>query len=252
MRREFLSPPLLPGFLKSVYEAVGRGATPTPIQQLALKHVFPQLHVPDNNGELPEGANPIWRQFLLASETGSGKSLAYMLPLLQYLKRTERFPAPLPPDFPQENEFTSSMLAPRGLIMAPTHELSRQLTVFAKSLIHNEKLRVLCSSRANNSSSSRGRNSTASQMKREMEEMDLDLATGHGTGKHPVDLLIGTPMKILEMARGWGWNKADQIKEDWEPEKVAKALNWTLGKRQMSLRNVEYVVIDEADVQFGE
>ncbi|KJA15833.1 hypothetical protein HYPSUDRAFT_200952 [Hypholoma sublateritium FD-334 SS-4] len=37
---------------------------------------------------------------------------------------------------------------PRGLVLAPTHELVRQLAATAKSLLHEVKLRVVCTSRA--------------------------------------------------------------------------------------------------------
>ena len=55
----FPSPPLLDGLRDSVYRVLGQSASPTPIQALSLKH----LHS-DTLG---------WREYLLASETGSGK-----------------------------------------------------------------------------------------------------------------------------------------------------------------------------------
>ncbi len=42
-----------------------------------------------------------------------------------------------------------SARTPRAIMPAPTHELTRQLSGFAKELLHHNKLRVLCASRAN-------------------------------------------------------------------------------------------------------
>ena len=73
----FSSPPLSSGLLQSVHDVLGPNAHPTPIQSLSLKHLFvtPSLDS--------------YRRFLLASETGSGKSLAYLLPMLHDLKTAE-------------------------------------------------------------------------------------------------------------------------------------------------------------------
>ncbi|KAF8502666.1 hypothetical protein F5888DRAFT_1904274 [Russula emetica] len=76
-----------------------------------------------------------YRRFLLASETDSGKSLAYLLPMLHDLKTAE----PLPP----------RRTGPRALVLAPTHELSRQLASFGNALVHHSRLRVQSASRAN-------------------------------------------------------------------------------------------------------
>ncbi|KAI0059885.1 P-loop containing nucleoside triphosphate hydrolase protein [Artomyces pyxidatus] len=227
----FASPPLVDGLLRSVQEVLGPTARPTPIQALALKHLF------------SEPADGAYRQFLLASETGSGKSIAYMLPMLQALKQAEiERPPPLHRPHP---------LNPRGLVLAPTHELSRQLTAFAKALIHNIKLRVQSVSRANVATASshfggRGR-VTASKMAAAFGEVrgesgEFEVKKG-GSG-HDVDLLVGTPSKILELVRGNGWDR--QFEEDEEE----RAKSWVVGRPQMGLADVEWVVIDEADILF--
>ena len=102
---QFTSSPLLPGFLKFLKEVVGNDARPTPNQSLSLKWLL------KHPGQ--------WRQFLLVSETGSGKSIAYLLPLLQNLKETELMSSSQP--FISEKRLYN----PRGLILAPTHELTR-------------------------------------------------------------------------------------------------------------------------------
>jgi hypothetical protein len=79
---EFTSPPLLPALRKSLMETLGPFAHPPPIQSLSLKWIVQESQ------DLPS-EQPNWRQFFLASETGSGKSFAYLLPLLQSIKQAE-------------------------------------------------------------------------------------------------------------------------------------------------------------------
>ncbi|KAG6816004.1 hypothetical protein H0H87_009543 [Tephrocybe sp. NHM501043] len=72
---KFTSPPLMPGLLSCLTDIIGRNASPTPIQALSLKWLL--------NEEGQVNPDSGWKQFLLASETGSGKSIAYLLPTLQ-------------------------------------------------------------------------------------------------------------------------------------------------------------------------
>ncbi|KAH7922868.1 P-loop containing nucleoside triphosphate hydrolase protein [Leucogyrophana mollusca] len=247
--KNFTSPPLLDGLLASLRESLPADARPTPIQALSLKHLFKER----------DSAEP-WRQFLLASETGSGKSIAYLLPMLQDLKKSElRDPSPTSdPPGPQR------AINPRGIILSPTHELSRQLSSFAKRLLHNIKLRVLCASRANMPSAPI-RNRTASKMAGDfsgpMGPGEFEILKG---GKsRPVDILVGTPMKVLEMARGRGWNWEERDRKrrlaedpkaleetDPETDKVAPARRYWVDEPEMSLAGIEWVVVDEADVLF--
>jgi ATP-dependent RNA helicase MRH4, mitochondrial len=222
----FSSPPLLPGLVESVTDVLGSNARPTPIQALSLKHLF--------NEDQAE-----WRQYLLASETGSGKSIAYLLPMLQALKKSELVRSPM-----QGHPQPRRSLNPRGLILAPTHELARQLSGFAKALLHNIKLRVQCVSRANVENV--GRNLRSSKM---AERFDLGggagaefAVTGPMTGKRvDVDVLVGTPNRVLEMVRGYRW-------ADSEGEGSVRSKRMP----EMGLQGVEWVVVDEADVLFGE
>ncbi|KAG8679940.1 RNA helicase, partial [Ceratobasidium sp. 395] len=66
--RPFYSPPLLPGLVDQIRILLGTKAKPSPIQALSLDHFFA------NNRVVPH------EETLLAAETGSGKSLAYLLP----------------------------------------------------------------------------------------------------------------------------------------------------------------------------
>jgi ATP-dependent RNA helicase MRH4, mitochondrial len=258
---QFTSPPLLPGLLKSLKEMVGNDARPTPIQSLSLKWLLKHpdssaTHLPNVDTTTPGQ----WRQFLLASETGSGKSIAYLLPLLQNLKEAELMSSSKP--FISEKRPYN----PRGLILAPTHELARQLSGFAKSLLHEIKLRVLCTSQANQKNTTR-RDLTASKMSSRFSDVSAGPLGEFDVSKssHPVDILVGTPMKVLEMVHGRGWDRIEEEEEDKElqagDEKPEKKLRrgrdkmvgfgkWK-NKPELGLANIEWVVVDEADVLFG-
>lgn len=235
----FASPPLLPGLAQSINDFLGEDAKPTAIQALSIKELI----------ATPADAST-WRQTLLASETGSGKSFAYLLPLIQYLKQSE--------DSFIDKSTKTLPLNPRALVLAPTHELARQLSAFAKAVMHNTKLRVLCASRANvsnkvDSVGSGAGGATARQMKRSIEALtgevseheggsarDLEIGATSSASHRTVDILVTTPVKALEMARGWGWDKVNKDDRSFTPSKP-----------EMGLENIEYVVVDEADVLYG-
>jgi ATP-dependent RNA helicase MRH4 len=249
---EFTSPPLAPGLLQSLKETLGQDATPTAIQALSLKHLMKE----------PDGESK-WKECLLASETGSGKSMAYLLPLLQDLKRTELERSGSP------RKSSLRPLNPRALILAPTHELSRQLAGFAKKLSHVIKLRIMCASRANAQSTAK-HNGTASKMKMTtdvvFDNSDIgDVTVGNGgRSSHEIDVLVGTPMKLLELENGKGWNweqraheKALRVgpKKTEDPaaaQKFATSMRkFWVDEPEMGLENIEWVIIDEADILFG-
>jgi ATP-dependent RNA helicase MRH4 len=240
----FTSPPLTEGLLTCLNEILPPNSKPTPIQGLSLKYLF-----------RPKKSDDAWRQYLLASETGSGKSIAYLLPVLQDLKQSENAPRPPAQKRP---------INPRALILAPTHELSRQLASFAKSLLHVSKLRVLCASRANSPSTPR-RSGTAARMAMEFGdpkegENSSEFEVRQSARPRPVDLLIGTPNKVLEMARGRGWNWEEMEMERMERKIEEQGRDADLKGRtqpfwtappEMGLSSIEWVVVDEADVLFG-
>ena len=241
---DFRSAPLIDGLLSSVHDVLGPNAQPTPIQALALKHLV--------SAEPPTQDSP-YRQALLASETGSGKSIAYLLPLLQDLKQSEVHGTqrPGPESTPRR------AMNPRALVLAPTHELSRQLSGFAKELLHHTKLRVLCASRANVTSR---RNVSAAKMADALVEDEggslepsAEFAVRPEGQGHPVDVVVGTPSKVLELMRGRGWDyetRAQEREERGEKERHGHR-KVVVGEPQMSLANIEWVVVDEADVLFG-
>ena len=157
---------------------------------------------------------------------------------------------------------------PRGLILAPTHELSRQLSGFAKSLLHEIKLRVLCTSQANQKNTTR-RDLTASQMSSNFSDVSAGPMGEFEVTKssHPVDILVGTPMKVLEMVHGRGWDRKEGeeesdkeqagVEEGEAAKKPRRGRDKMVGfgkwrsKPELGLANIEWVVVDEADVLFG-
>ncbi|TFK86167.1 P-loop containing nucleoside triphosphate hydrolase protein, partial [Polyporus arcularius HHB13444] len=221
--QEFTSPPVMEGLLASVRDALGPDARPTPIQALSLKHLV----------QAERSTTDKYHEYLLASETGSGKSLAYLLPMIQDLKQSELNGTQRRSTDPSAQR---RAMNPRAIVLAPTHELSRQLAGFAKELIHNVKLRVLCASRANTSSH---KNVSASKMAEALVDDELMFARP-GT-QHEVDIVVGTPSKVLELMRGRGWDKDPD-------EQTRRKIN--VGEPQMGLGDIEWVVVDEADVLF--
>ncbi|KAF8877413.1 P-loop containing nucleoside triphosphate hydrolase protein [Infundibulicybe gibba] len=255
----FSSPPILPGLLSCLHDLLGPDAAPTPIQSLSLKWLLAS-----KDSEAPPtalGEVSGWKQFLLASETGSGKSIAYLLPVLQSLKELELQRTNLP-SAGLHNQ-PGREYNPKALILAPTHELSRQLSSFAKALLHKIKLRVLCASKAN-VKNAKERDGTSAKMVAQFEEEAKKSAGGEfevrRDSKWPVDVVVGTPMKLLEMVRGRGWDRKEDDGEaedlDEAEKKLRRGRDKMLGfgkwrsQPEMGLANVEWVVVDEADVLF--
>ncbi|KAJ3575533.1 hypothetical protein NP233_g1038 [Leucocoprinus birnbaumii] len=244
----FSSPPLLPGFIPAISQMLGDDAKPTPIQSLSIKWLIEESGLDLSKSE--------WKQFLLASETGSGKSLAYLLPLLQKLKLDEQNGTFVRRSNPKR------ALNPRAIVLAPTHELARQLSSFAKALTHDVKLKISCVSQRNTPSTTKS-NVTAKKLSEQLDafvdgtgdlgELDLKKDT------QAVDVLFGTPVKVMELIRGRGWDEVEgELKPDEEGkmpklrrgrDKMPGGRGWK-GEPKMGLENVEWVIVDEADVLF--
>ncbi|KAF7289945.1 hypothetical protein MIND_01369700 [Mycena indigotica] len=144
--RKFTSPPLIPGFQRALVDLFGPEVVPTPIQALALKWVvdpWSPERAEQSTALTTTESSGAYKEILLAAETGSGKSIAYLLPMLQALKLSENTTTP--------HNTTKHAYSPRALVLTPTHELARQIASSAKMLLHapDTKLRVLCVSRAN-------------------------------------------------------------------------------------------------------
>jgi ATP-dependent RNA helicase MRH4 len=226
---------------------LGPDARPTPIQALSIKWLIEASHSEVSASE--------WKQFLLASETGSGKSLAYLLPLLQRLKLDEESNA--------QTRSTERSLNPRAIILAPTHELARQLSSFTKVLTRHVKLRTMCASRANSPSTTES-DVTAKKLSEQLDAIaggaDLFGELNIGKGDIAVDVLVGTPVKLMEMVRGRGWDRLKgrlEVDEDGNLPKLRRGRDKMPGigrwkkEPELGLKNVEWVIVDEADVLFG-
>ncbi|KAG6377281.1 hypothetical protein JVT61DRAFT_15066 [Boletus reticuloceps] len=229
---DFTSPPLLPG-LKRKGGVGSRRRADSNSGARSLKHLMKE-----------PGAESKWKEYLLVSETGSSKSMAYLLPLLQDLKRTELESAGAP------RKSSPRPSNPRTLVLAPTHELLRQLAGFAKKVYHIIKLRILCAS-----IQSTTKNKTTTEVVFDnCDTGDVMVGSG-GRFNRELDVLVGTPMKLLELGKGKGWN--------WEQGGHERALRagskktedptvrkFWVDEPEMGLENIEWVLVDEADVLF--
>jgi ATP-dependent RNA helicase MRH4 len=137
---------------------------------------------------------------------------------------------------------------PLALVLAPTHELARQLAGFGKALVHHDRLHVQSASRANVANESKARVSPAKMANtfagEDAEGGEFEVRPWAGAG-HAVDILVSTLSKLLEMARRNGWDK------EFGEGKEACWRKLVVGRPEVSVSDVEWVVVDEADVLFG-
>ncbi|WFD23946.1 RNA helicase [Malassezia equina] len=131
-QRMFSAPPLSPALVDRVHALLGEQAKPTTPQAHSLAYFF-------------QGSSS--KHTILAAETGSGKTLAYLLPVLQALHTSRS--ATEHADLARVRAGHAPRILPRALVLAPTHELARQISDVAKALCHDasHKLRVACSSK---------------------------------------------------------------------------------------------------------
>lgn len=197
----FAAPPLSRGLAAMLASMLGPGARPTTPQAHALAHMF-------RGGW---GARPAPAATLIAAETGSGKTLAYLLPLLQKLHDTRA--ATEHADRAHVERGGEPRVMPRAIVLAPTHELARQIAGVAKMLCHHpeHKLRVACTSTPG----------YAESLARDCERV-RDVVSG-GAPASP-DVLVATPGRLHEQCVELG-----------------------SGERPLSLANVQTLVVDEAD-----
>lgn len=195
--------PLLSG-LQSAVEEILPGQKTMPIQSLALGKLL-------DNG--PKHA-------VIGAETGSGKSLAYLLPLLHHLKDTEKAQATTIHDDPT--------VIPRALVLSPTHELTRQSTFVAKSLVHTVKARISGAS-----------------------------SPGSVRGEGPIDVLFATARTAASML-GIRREEEGQSEEGRDPRWMTEKDPQRQRSRKdeerepaLDTSSLEWVVIDEADVLLG-
>ncbi|KIW15676.1 hypothetical protein PV08_05725 [Exophiala spinifera] len=171
---------LMPQVVDAVYSQVLphlKEYSPTPIQKLAIPALLSKKGEYQKQ-KLPEDA-PKYDQFLLAAETGSGKTMAYLLPLVHHVKeqeeldqieeeetkareakeREERANRLVFEADPSETEGPKhpKMGKPRALILLPSSELITQVTKVVKSLGHAVKYKSAGISSANSATVIRNR-----------------------------------------------------------------------------------------------
>ena len=124
------------------------------------------------------------------------------------------------------------------------------MSSFAKALSHHIKLRVLTASRANTKSTPREASTASKMAARFADETPAALGVSFFGLSRPVDVLVGTPNKLLELARGRGWNRNGDETDNqlFEPR---NGTSFKTLRPEMGLQNVEWVVVDEADILFG-
>jgi ATP-dependent RNA helicase MRH4 len=199
--RKFSSFELYPG-LQSALEEKFPGGRTTPIQSLSLGHILTSGHY----------------RAILGAETGSGKTLAYLLPLLHHLKETDSGPG--------KSGF-DKQVAPRALVLSPTHELTRQSTAVAKSFTHSAKLSVM------------GASSPGSV--RNVGPVDVLFATGRSASS-----LLNIPREESDLPSG---RKPEADKPDDDKRRFFRRDE----DREpiLNLSRLEWLVVDEADVLLG-
>ncbi|WOO82420.1 ATP-dependent RNA helicase MRH4, mitochondrial [Vanrija pseudolonga] len=215
--RKFASFGLHPGLLTALEERFGAKGETMPIQSLALSRLI------DSELTRTNGINSHAVRAILGAETGSGKTLAYLLPLVHHLKQDDRVPSRAP-----------GPVAPRAIVLQPTHELTRQSTAVAKGITHQAKLTVV-------GASSPGAVKDAG-------EVDVLFATGRTAA-----YLLGIPREETDTReKDESRDKKKEDKEIWEREEVEKRRRRPENdKPRIDLSRVEWVVIDEADVLLG-
>ena len=108
---------LLPSLSKYLEEK--KIKTPSPIQQLSFSKLL--LNDPKNHSS-----------YFLGSPTGSGKTLSYLLPIIQKLKKQEIL----------EKTTYSIQNRPRAIIITPGRELTDQIYTLTNEICHTTKLKV--------------------------------------------------------------------------------------------------------------
>ena len=115
--------------------------------------------------------------------TGSGKTIAYVLPLLQQLKLQEQ-------SVPNPDETLRKPQRPRVLILAPTRELVAQITSVVKSLSHSLKVSsyaLMAGGSGGGSSSGKAGAGSLGKQRKALQQKS-----------RPIDVIVATPGRLLQ------------------------------------------------------
>jgi ATP-dependent RNA helicase RhlE len=103
------------------------GLIPTVLKTLKTKRIFTPTEIQKNAIPLILSGQSV----VGVSETGSGKTLTYALPLLHLLKLQE-----------EQNDPVKADSSPRAIVMVPTRDLGEQVAKVFKDFTHDTRLRV--------------------------------------------------------------------------------------------------------------
>ena len=151
--------------------------SPTTIQAMVIPKLLQQVQY-SGTGDFNDDGN---QHLAFLAATGSGKTIAYVLPLLQQLKLQEQ-------SVPNPDETLRRPQRPRVLILAPTRELVAQITSVVKSLSHSLKVSsyALMAGGSGGSSVKPGAGSLGKQRKALQQK------------SRPIDVIVATPGRLLQ------------------------------------------------------
>ncbi|PGH23646.1 hypothetical protein AJ80_02252 [Polytolypa hystricis UAMH7299] len=157
--------PILPSVCDAIYKNALEGlteVTPTPIQRVAIPTLVDRAEKPKKTKTADDENLHDFDQFLLAAETGSGKTLGYLVPVVDAIKRAEveekiqqeqeeikkreeekANPNVWELESPElsSKENAADVARPRAIILVPTSELVTQVGKLVKQLSHTVKYR---------------------------------------------------------------------------------------------------------------
>ncbi|KAK4163423.1 putative ATP-dependent RNA helicase mrh-4 mitochondrial precursor [Cladorrhinum sp. PSN259] len=155
---------LVPEVKEAIVTDVLKGMTdvkPTPVQRLAIPALLGNpVGGPRRRRELPKASENTREEFLLAAETGSGKTLSYLLPCVHHLRvseaqdtdvinynkrlqeEKERCGGEPVSRWIEKFEPHPNVARPRVVVLVPTAELVEQVLNVAKLISHMAKLKV--------------------------------------------------------------------------------------------------------------
>ncbi len=185
---------------------------PTPVQKMVIPAILggaaPSLYYDDDKDGGSKKKNKRKQSIAFAAATGSGKTLSYLLPIVQLLKAQELLhqeQLSRSTANPSSSSSSSSSIPswkkpkrPRALILAPTRELTVQIASVLKSISHTIKL----------SSTFLVGGENASAQKKKLQKRNSH-----------IDIVVSTPGRLMKH-----WNEGN-----------------------VYLGSVEYIVVDEVD-----